>query len=573
MRWLIALLAGVVISLPAFAGPKKKAAAPHRVKSEFKIKFLSYNQLVALPEKKRMAYIRDIAKLMVRMERMNSRYEVASNGMTLEELKERFAALEQWVALLPKASAEEEEYVRRPRQNNRSSGVLMWDGSQFVCGDGYEVELAIPGCLKINGATTMFSISQRESDDSYKPCGEDKEIAHPDPSAGRSMRGCMSVAGFNKLPAERRAAIESLERNPERRIWYNPVQVIRATPEWQRQLAFGTTESQGAANNSAIAGDSSAAAPGAPAASTAPAAPAAPSEGPSEVAAAPVPAAPLGMSPESAAAAAGTPPPSAATPAPAPAPAAKVEPPPEDPKVEKCMPEPLSCEEPKDDAGKKAKAEAIARFRKTAKFGDVDANMCIAGGFMSKYRTASKQAGTCEPKTIFGQALKKPAKCDPGEVMCNPALFCHTTTGKDKDGKEVKSPKWFCISKKKARDGQWTAACAAKYNDRITKKGAIKEAPDQVAEACDPTKVNLPTALKEEWDGLVNSLKEMVNVWCAGSAQDFQVLFCRECEIIKAHVYKSMQLATGSGCGPQGDASKRDDDDDDNDDDGADTTR
>jgi hypothetical protein len=568
MRLMIALLAGVVISLPAFAAEKKKAAkskavAHKRVPSKFEVKFLTYSQLTALPEKKRMAYIRDIAKLLVRMERMNSRFEVANNGMTLEELKERFAALEQWIALLPQANAA--DYMRGVVQRNKSSGVLMWDGGQFVCGEGYEVELAIPGCLKLNtDGSTMFSVSEREQNDSFNPCPDGKEIAHPDPSgAGRSVKGCMSVAGYNKLPEARREAIESLERNPGRDIWYDPLQYMRATPEWQKQIAFGTTEDSNSQSNPAVAGNSSAAAPG-----SSPAAAAGPSASASASAeAAPAPlasspqsaaaalggaAAPLASSPESAAAAAAAPfpapLPNAQAPAAAPAPeqAAAPETPPEDPKADACLPEPKSCDEPTDAAGKKAKAEAIARFRKTAKFGDVDANMCIVGGFMSKYETKSKAAGTCSQVKSFG-----PAKCNPGWVMCNPALFCHTTTGKDKEGNDKDSVKWFCVNKKEVKDGQWTAACAAKYTDRITNKGAIPEAKDQVGKVCDPTKVKIPAAVQEEWNNMVAALKQMVDVWCGGGAQDFQVLFCRECEIIKAQVYKSMQYATGSGCGPK----------------------
>jgi hypothetical protein len=304
--------------------------------------------------------------------------------------------------------------------------------------------------------------------------------------------------------------------------------------ENQKAIAYaGANGAEPGESNSSVAGTSDAAAPKASSA-----APAAPASAPS--------------APD--AAAAPTAPPVAATPAEEKPAAAE-----EDPKADKCIPEATTCDDPADAKTKKKRDEAIARFRKTAKFEGVDANICIAGGFPSKYESARKDAGTCKPVYNWG-----PGHCKENEVLCNPVLFCHTA--KNEQGKS--RPQWFCASKQKTTgqaNPQWTAACAEELQARLKKKqryaftystkeasGKVKKvtkmSEPQVAESCNPSDMKVG-GFQEEWNKLMAGLEQIVNVWC-GKDEGFKALFCRECQIIKAQMYTMTKKATGSGCAP-----------------------
>jgi hypothetical protein len=548
MRLIIALFAGVMLSQPLFAAPKKKPAPVKRVKSAFEAKLLTFNQLAALPKAKREQYVRDVIKLILTMERANSHYEVADNGMSLEELKYKFATMQQWLQFLPQAEARE---YQRTNQST-GSGVMLWDGSSWTCGAGYEVDLSVPGCLKLNDdGTTMFSSPELQKG----KCGASmQEIPHPDPSSVKvysgvkiQYKGCMSNAGWEKLAPERRAAI--LRSGPDFDPWLDPNGFMRDTLENQKGIAYGGTNGVGPAesSNSSVAGAADSTAPKASSAAATPAPTPAPSAPDAAAAAAAAPAAP----------------PAAAEPA---TPAAASEEKPavteEDPKADKCIPEPTTCDDPSDAKAKKKREDAIARFRKTAKFDGLDANICIAGGFPSKYESARKDAGTCKPVYKWG-----PGHCKENEVLCNPVLFCHTA--KNEQGKA--RPQWFCVSKKDSSgqaNPQWTAACAEELQARLKKtqkyafvygkkdaSGKVKKftkmSEPQVAESCNPSDMKVG-GFQEEWNRLVAALEQLVNVWC-GKNEDFKALFCRECQIIKAQMYAMTKKATGSGCAPAAD--------------------
>lgn len=576
MRLMIALLAGVVISLPSFAAQRKKAATPKpaahkKVKSKFEVKFLTFSQLSALPKAKRMEYVRDIAKLIVMMERTNSRFEVADNGMSLEDLKYKFAIMQQWLAILPEAEAREYTRTRQAEGN----GVLSYSGGNYHCGTGYEVDLSIPGCLKVNeDGTTMFS-----SLDLRRGKCSGQQIPHPDPnSVSENMvyKGCMTSAGFGMLSSERREAV--LASTPDRDAFLDPNAFLRSTRESQMQMAYGGHNGQppGAsdeADNVAPAGTPAAAAP-APGMSNAqveeainnavrPPAPAA-----AVAEAAPAPAAAPAAEPAAAAApapaAVAAPAPAVVAPAPAaPAPAAAAAPAAEDPKADACIPEATSCEG--IDLNSDATKKAISLFRKAAKWKtsdgtEISSNICISGGFPAKYTTGSKIAGTCRGPQKWG-----PANCKAEEVVCNPVLFCHTA--KNPAGED--QPQWFCVEKKKAEGGgnnpQYTAACAAEYKLRLSKENQYsfavptgkkdkdgkdikvsKKTDAQMAQACDPTKINVG-GFQNEWDNMVAALKQLSDEWC-GKHDAFKALFCRECQIVTNHIYAMNKKATGSGC-------------------------
>jgi hypothetical protein len=534
MRLIIALFAGVMLSQPLFAAPKKKPAPVKRAKSAFEAKFLTFNQLAALPQAKREQYVRDVIKLIVTMERANSHYEVADNGMSLEELKYKFATMQQWLQFLPEVEAREYQ-----RTKQTASGVMTWDGNAFVCGQGYEVDLSIPGCLKVNtDGSTMFNEFARE----HGSCDGMQEIAHPDPFAPAGAKACMTVQGFNKLGKLRREALRD-----GKDVFLDPNAFMRQQHDQQMEIAYGAdSDSSSSQGNSALAGTPQSTAPGS-ASTPSPTQPAAPS------------------APDTATPAPGTPPaeaapaaPQVATPA-APADEKPAVTPPEkekpevaeeDPKADKCIPEPTTCE----DADAKKRDEAIARFRKTAKFEGLDANICIAGGFPSKYGSSKKQAGTCQPVYNWG-----PAHCKQNEILCNPVLFCHTLD----NAKGEPKPQWFCA--KKGTDGQWTAACAAELQKRMApdhefevtykaKDPKTNKSVEKVkkfkaqAKSCNPSDLKLG-GFQEEWNKIVAGLEKLVDVWC-GKNEGFKVLFCRECQIIKNQMYAMTKKATGSGCAP-----------------------
>lgn len=550
MRLIIALFAGVMLSQPLFAAPKKKPAPVKRVKSAFEAKLLTFNQLAALPKAKREQYVRDVIKLILTMERANSHYEVADNGMSLDELKYKFATMQQWLQFLPEAEARE---YQRTHQSN-GSGVMLWDGSSWTCGAGYEVDLSVPGCLKLNDdGTTMFSSPELQKG----KCGAGiQEIPHPDPSSVKvysgvkiQYKGCMSTAGWEKLAPERRAAI--LRSGPDFDPWLDPNAFMRDTLENQKEIAYGGANgvAPGESSNSGVAGAADSAAP---AASSAPTAPAPAPSAPDAATATPV-------APPATAAPATTAAPAEEKPAAAPPKKDKPEVTEEDPKADKCIPEPTTCDDPTDAKAKKKHEDAIARFRKTAKFDGLDANICIAGGFPSKYESARKDAGTCKPVYSWG-----PGHCKENEVLCNPVLFCHTA--KNEQGKA--RPQWFCVSKKDSSgqaNPQWTAACAGELQARLKKKqkyafvygkkdasGKVKKftkmSEPQVAESCDPSDMKVG-GFQEEWNKLVAALEQLVNVWC-GKNEDFKALFCRECQIVTSQIYTMTKKATGDGCAP-----------------------
>jgi hypothetical protein len=235
----------------------------------------------------------------------------------------------------------------------------------------------------------------------------------------------------------------------------------------------------------------------------------------------------------------------------------------EDPKADKCIPEPTTCDDSKGAEATKKRDEAIARFRKTAKFEGLDANICIAGGFPSRYESSRKQAGTCQPVNKWG-----PAYCKPNEILCNPVLFCHTLENSKGEAK----PQWFCVEKKNTAgqsNPQWTAACADELRKRMspdyefktvyrvkdpkTKKETEKTRKFKAqAKSCNPSDLKLG-GFQEEWNKMVAGLEKLVDVWC-GKNGDFKALFCRECQIIKAQMYTMNKKATGDGCGTSTDA-------------------
>ncbi len=509
MRLIFSLLIGAMISLPVAAAPKQK--------SQFNGKFLTFSQLSALPKAKRMRYIHDLTELMVLMEKYNSQYEVAG-GPSLQDLREQIAFLEQAFAFLPQAEAR----VASWRDLDKTKGIPAWNGRDWECPDGYEFNGSVPGCIRVSTAgSTMFPSSKLEGGGC--PAGL-VEIPHPD-ERDKTVRACMDPRNWAALLPERRSAI--LE---DKGAWLNPNGFWYQEFQDQKEVVLGGLNHPSASGsaNPTVAGSPAATAPasagGAAAAPSGGAAPAAPAAG--GVAVVPAPATPAAP----------------AAPAAKPAEAAKPTVKPAPQVADKCIPEVTSCE------AADANTAAISRFRKTAKYNGVDANKCIAGGFLSKYAKPTKQIGTCEIKTKITLG-KGSFSCDPGEALCNPVLFCHTAKGKG----TKERPMFFCIDRKKFRgtsNPQLTAECAREFSARIKKKGLVDGAPNEIPQACDPKDVKLSAGIQEDWNEMVKNMEDMNKVWCAGTA-DFAALFCRECQVISSKIYAMNKRATGSGCAPE----------------------
>lgn len=211
------------------------------------------------------------------------------------------------------------------------------------------------------------------------------------------------------------------------------------------------------------------------------------------------------------------------------------------------------------------RATAISRFRSTAKYQGEDANICIAGGFASKYRTAQKRPGTCEYKrTLDLGGGRKTTPCKADEALCNPVLFC---VG-GKNSQDQFEPVTFCVKRVGNRiNRDITESCAAKHAKIIAnqepllqcapidrrwsaaKKREARAACDAAkkvkGEACDPKYVPTDAEFKKIWEELVSQTQKLRDVWCG--REDFAALFCRECEIVSDKIYAMNKEATGSG--------------------------
>lgn len=208
---------------------------------------------------------------------------------------------------------------------------------------------------------------------------------------------------------------------------------------------------------------------------------------------------------------------------------------------------------------------AIDRYGATAPFQGVDANVCIAGGFASKYASAKKSPGTCEIKRALDLGGgRKTAACKSDEALCNPVLFC---VG-GKNAKNEFEPVTFCVKKVGDRFNRAiTDSCATKYARKIAnqepllecqpidrkwsaaKKRAARAACDVAkkvkGEACDPKYLPADVEFKKIWEDLVTKTQKLRDVWCGN--QDFAKLFCRECEVVSDKIYAMNKEATGSG--------------------------
>jgi len=323
----------------------------------------------------------------------------------------------------------------------------------------------------------------------------------------KGTNACIPETNWTLIPPERQQAIEKTNLPP-------PSQLRVAPPEQQAQMILGTQSAPGAA---------------------------APSGGGRVNSATLAPAA-TGVEPAAPPATAAPPVTGADTPASAKAPV--------------CVPAVKACKQ-LSDADRET---AIGRFRATAKYQDEDANVCVSGGFLSKYHGGKKIPSNCEvPRQLtFKNGLKTPL-CASDEALCNPVLFCLGAKPPKKDAKF--QPITFCAKKTGDRKNyEITASCASTYKDMLDGKrkrdpktrkllDLVKGAPGVKPEKCDPESLANELPIKDDWDEMIANTKKLRDVWCGES--DFAALFCNECAIINDKIYKLNKDATESGCPEQ----------------------
>jgi hypothetical protein len=514
MRILITLLLPALLAAPAFAKSKAKPAAKMkakteapRIKSDFTGKLLSYNELIRLPKAKRMTYMRRMVDLLSTMESFNNRYTVAERDQ-LREFREYVAYMMQMVSFLPEANAD--EFDDTPPPVDVSKIIPAWNGFEWTCGRGAAFDYVMRACMVLNssGQTTFTHKPDVQTAEDGEACpGGTHEVPHYRPW----IVACIPDANWALIPAERKSGIEKKGFLP-------PSYLRNQSYEDQKRAILG----------------------GAPYPDMAPVPPA-PEEGPSHAAGEPTGDVGTGTSQPPGQVGTGTSQPpgqvgtgtsepgnvGVGTSEPAAAPAT-------------CEPATVACKA----LSAADRQTAISRFRSTAQYQGVSANVCIAGGFASKYTTTHKSPSTCDlPKTLPGVPAKP---CKNGEVLCNPALFC--LGGKNKAGKF--EPVMFCVKKKGDRKNlPITDSCAAKYAQMIAGTAPLidgKPASKGKAEACDPKYLPENAKFKKIWEDLVAGTQKLRDVWCGN--QDFAALFCRECEIVNDKIYAMNKEATGTGC-------------------------
>lgn len=533
MRFLLALLLSAFFAVPTFAKAKNPRSPSPREMSKFTGDLLTYQQLVELSPKKRAKYISRMVDLLATMESFNNQYSVAELEK-MRGMREQIAFLLQMISFLPEAHADGDDFDDTPPAVDVSRIVPAHNGFEWTCGRGATFDLAVGACLATNSAgLTQFMPANAEAPGAEVercPSGT-HEIPHYRPGSA----ACIPNANWAVMPADRKAKIE--QKN------FESPRVLRAMSlEQQRRAIMGSaTSSPGAARP---AGDPEERTPAPSAVTPGGAAGGATPTRPDQE-----PAAPGGATPAR---------PNAEPGAPAPPVAAGTS---EPARAPTCEPAPTACK----SLSAADRTTAINRFRSTADYQGVNANICIAGGFASKYKTAEKKPSTCEIKRGLDLANgKKSSTCSADEALCNPVLFCVAA----KDGQGKLAPATVCVKRAGDRANRpLTDACAAKYQKVLNHqeplftckvdpklKGEAKRKAEQrcaaaraiKGERCDPAKLALDGEFKKVWDDLIEQTKTLRDVWCGKS--DFAALFCRECEIVNDKIYAMNKEATGTGC-------------------------
>lgn len=218
-----------------------------------------------------------------------------------------------------------------------------------------------------------------------------------------------------------------------------------------------------------------------------------------------------------------------------------------------------ACVQPSFDCTKLTPAqrtEAETKFRNNK---DPGANVCISGGFFSRYPYAKSRGGKCEVVRTYPPPPAKAIipSCPPGQALCNPIVFClgAMVPNPESPAKSDFKPLTKCVKYGRQDGYDITKRCDDWYNhlkDHLVKKDGQLAEPNLPADqtktaiACDPNNTSL-IAVTEIWNLLRKNFETYYNVRCQGD-NDFKAMFCTECNVMAKHVFHMNDKATGSGC-------------------------
>lgn len=565
MRLLVILLASAVMTWPAFA--KSKAVKKAKPQPKFSGKLLTFSQLSRLPKAKRMEYIKGVTKLLVIMEAFNNKYLTAQNSNTLPS-GEQFASLIHLFRLIPESNAQGVPAANVDVRPVYDEALGIWS-----CPKNFSFDNLFFACLLNNEYGYQFFTKSCPKGYLQYPHFIPKTFA------------CMPPSNFKDLPGARRDALPKLAENfnsPGSSNLLSSTAFLNMSRTEQEAQLFKPAARPSNPPRAANAG--TAAQPPAPAAAAATNGTTAvkdsgararfqfpESNAPKEVGSnhgTPlVTQEPLSYGGRATSAGSEPQEAQAATPS---------------PQSQSCTPPALTCRQQlhSDPEEHERRLKLIQdRFRSAEKYDGKDANICISGGYVSKYKNPIpiKKPSTCTIESEIKyekdgqQKVLEGSQCgSPDKAACNTALFC---LGVKFPGASKVVPAPFCVDRvdpNNSKNPQITARCAEEYagylkkdpnNPIIATNQKVEEqglAPETIAALnasvapCDPTSSDLGIpagAHREAWDYMVQKTQELRDVWCGWG--DFAALFCAECEVITSEIYLLNKNATGSGCPDQ----------------------
>lgn len=509
MRLLIALAVSMMMAFPALAAQKSK----------FNGRLLTYAQLMSLSKEKRKAYVRDMTELVVYMEAFNTKHEVADLQL-LKQLKDQIAMLSPMLAVLPEAQAQTpiiSELVRRGlgsgQKDNPYKDVPDAPGQILLCKPAFTGNEWTCGSVctfdKVLLTCTAKPTGGILGFNKSCPKGETVEV----PSyAGGGAKLCIPINSWNALRAARQDALK------DGKGWVSPAEYNRLLVDGKgrdllESMVNGADYDRAQADKNFVNSH-------------------------------------LAQYPDT-------------------KPAKEDEPKNEEAKREEkkpdaCEPIAMECA----DRTPKEIEDAREIFRKVESFEGVDGNICIAGGFPSKYADASqKKKGTCgveaikaKYKELAGGDCPKSARGSKSQALCNPALFCLGVNHENKFHNVS-----FCVEpgEDAHQSPSITDSCAKEYECMLEgkhwKNGKCREGKPIIDQpgfekvkpvACETLQPeNIAKNVKPLWDDLIKATEQMRDLWC-NKSKPFKVLFCRECEIMNDKIYAMNKKATNSGCAP-----------------------
>ncbi|MGZ3723114.1 MAG: hypothetical protein ACXVA9_09300 [Bdellovibrionales bacterium] len=495
--------------------------------AEFRGTLLSYDQLISLTPQKRIKYIAEYRKLLIMMEKQEIKYKIGSYKSPAEEYSEKVANVMRIFEIVPQAEAEDagEGVVAAPKLQTNPI-VPVWDAktgsgncSSYNSGQTrYKFDEEVGTCVLMTQPGFINSLTGNQSGFSKGTCPKGT-VEVPSPRGSMNV-ACVPQSSFNALDSERQAAVKNGEFYPK-----------GTYGKFATEDSFRANSLRGLPSPKADAEKTAAAVPAADAAPQSPA-------------------------------------------------NAKVDEPKGgvDPLCQK-SPD-LNCTAITD---KKDKAVEAFRTNKSE-----ESNSCIIGGFFSKYKVATprKPEGKCEPIRQFPPPPSPAAQTckEAGTTMCNPMLFCVDGRKADLTGKI--EPHYKCVALKDRKSGTDVTQRCDNWQKEAEKDPKFKPCdfkqsvafqdvwiptPEEKAKANGgpvvvdanpnrPPDFNYEKAWNEQKALLQKEFKRRCSDKTFEGASEpgfeggFQGLFCNECKIMAAHLYKMNKDTVGYGCASKADA-------------------